>query len=81
MTKKIEMNFVRDLIVLLIEDALETKKELTRCKDNNHIKYLSGKLNGYWEVLDTIDNQLVAFQIKKKDVGFRINIDKELIKK
>lgn len=74
-----EIYLITDFICYLKEDAFDAKKEYLKNKRKKDSKYYEGKLFGYWEVFDTLKNQLIGFQIDLKDVKFDFDHNKELI--
>lgn len=75
MNNNVYKNYLIDLVKLLIEDAFEAKKSAN--KEPN--EFNNGKVIGYYEVLDTIQNQATAFYIDKNEIGLnKINPDKDL---
>ena len=67
-----------DIIQSLIERGVEAKKEATSNKDDG---FQAGRSLAYYEVLDTIKNRLMSFDIPLKEVDFNIVPDKELLNK
>ena len=71
--------FLWDLFYDLKEDALETKKAIKNAKSKEDKTFHQGRRLAYWEVLTTIKNRLVGFQIPFKEVKFGINPDRGIM--
>lgn len=73
--KDLFKNFLLDLVTLLKEDALNAKKDYEKNKGGKieNEQFNSGRNFAYYEVFDTIKNQLFAFQINPKEIGFDID--------
>jgi len=67
------------IIGFLIEDALEAKKKAETTRDPNEKLFQEGRALAYYEVVSSIKNRLISFDISPKDVNFKISLDKELM--
>ena len=73
--------FLPYFIEFVKEDALEAKNDLKTSKKSDEKLFHKGRLFAYYEALDTIKKQLIAFQIPLKEVKFDIDPDRDLLGK
>jgi hypothetical protein len=71
--------YVTDVIVLLKQDAQETKRLCASSEGEERI-FMEGKLLGYNEVISSMRNQAIAFGIDLSDLRLGdIDPDKDLV--
>ncbi len=70
--------FVRDLVGLLTEDALEAKAERDSALADGRV-FQSGRLLAYYSVISLLKEQAIAYGMEPKDIGLNVDPDRELI--
>lgn len=73
MTSKLDEQTVKELIARLIDNANETQKEYRKDKKS---EFNSGKALAYYEMLDTLKNQLIIDDADLSEFGLNIDLDK-----
>jgi len=77
-------NCLHDIIDILKEIAFNEKKDIEKLKlkgkkaEDPLYSYHEGRVCAYFEVLDWIYDELVAFGINPKEIGIDIDPEKEL---
>lgn len=70
------LNYLKDSIPLLVEQALETKRE----QSSSNSDFDNGKLMAYYEVITLLQQQAVAFGVPLSDIGLdKISPDNDLL--
>jgi len=73
-------NYLYDLGRLLLERALEAKKEREDAREKQESDFHAGKLLAYNEVISLVQQQALAFQLPLEFLGLdKINPDKHLV--
>lgn len=67
---------IKFIISRVIESANDTIEE---SKKNNNAEFNSGKLFAYYEILDTIKNELIVREQDLKDFGLDIDLEKTFL--
>ena len=68
--------YLKDLIVLIVDQAIEAKKK----RDNNGTDYDIGRLMAYHEIVSLIQQQAASFDLSHEDIGMPpVNPDKDLL--
>ncbi|EGF47511.1 hypothetical protein AAULR_24316 [Lacticaseibacillus rhamnosus MTCC 5462] len=73
MTTKMSEDMLKELVARLISNANDAQKEYRKDKHN---EFNSGKALAYYEMLDTIKNQLQIDDVDLKAFGLDINLEK-----
>lgn len=68
---------VKYVIGRLWQNAMYIKDELKQCENEKQQKFLEGVLHGYWEVFDTLTNEVDLQDVDPDDIGFYYDL-KEL---
>jgi len=70
------MNYLRDLVGLIVEKAKQAKQE----RDSSNTDYNLGRLMAYHEVVSLIQQQSEVFDLSPEEIGMpSINADLELL--
>jgi hypothetical protein len=73
-----ELNYVHDLVVLLLERGRTAATRNRRATpDSGGDPFESGRAQGYYEVLSTMRSQLIAFGVDPASVGLGDDLDLE----
>ena len=64
-----EMNFLRDLATLLIEEAQAAKADAAKKKEGQPSDWESGQAFAFYRALSLIEQQAIAFGLSKEDIG------------
>ncbi len=71
-----EMNYVRDLVGMIVEKAKEAKQR----RDSSNADYDIGRLMAYHEVVSLIQQQAEVFGLSQDEIGMpQINPDVDLL--
>lgn len=68
-----EIKFIISRVIDNAKDAIEEPKQ------NNNAEFNSGKLFAYYEILDTIKNELIVREQDLKDFGLDIDLEKTFL--
>ena len=66
------------LIERLLDNASFAKKKRYEDSSKENDQYYAGLMQGYYEMLDTLKNQLIIDDQDLKDFGLDIDLEKEL---
>lgn len=70
---------VEYLIQRLLDNAAYAKKQRDEDNSDENNQYYAGLMQGYYEMLDTLKNQLVIDDQDLKEFGLDINLEEELV--
>ncbi len=76
MNKELSSDSLKYIISRVIENANDAAKEN---KEHKGSEFYEGKTLAYYEVLDTIKNELEAHSQDLKEFGLDINLEKEYL--
>jgi len=76
MMNKLSEEAIKYIISRVIDNANDTVEE---SKQNKGDDFYKGKKMAYYEVLDTIKNELEAREMDLKEFGLDINLEKEYL--
>ncbi len=80
MEKTIFENYLKDLIYLLKENALEAVGNTKKLAKKEDLEFSQGYSTAYYEVISLLQNQAQAFNIPLEELGLDdINPDKDLL--
>lgn len=67
---------IKFIIARIIDNA---NHNLDECNEDKEDSFFWGKKHAYYEVLDTIKNQLIIYEQDLKEFGLDINLDSKYI--
>ena len=70
-----ELDF-QDIVSKIVRNAMDVSAE---AKKNPEDSFLGGRYIAYYEVLDTIKNQLIVREADLSEYGLDINLEKEYL--
>jgi hypothetical protein len=76
MENKLSESTLKYIIARILDNAKDALKEK---QDAPLDEFYNGKGLAYYEVLDTIKNELIAHDVDLKEFGLDMNLEKELL--
>ena len=79
MAEKLTQEQVEYLVKRLLDNAATVKKEREEKQTEDNKQYYDGLMEAYYEMLDTLKNQLLVYDQDLAAFGLDMDLEKELV--